>query len=111
MSLYNTSGIVNAHNFWLEVLVDYGVPIFALFVAFYLGLLWNLLRIMRSSESPVLRAVSMATFVSLVMFSVACLSSSSLIKQLFPWLLFATALCVISCHRLRQKRSRGTSQP
>jgi len=99
-SVYYTWGITNAHNWWLEILVDYGVLIFALFLAFYIGLLWNLYRIYRRSESLLLKSVSLATFISLAMFSVACLSSSGLVGALFVWFLFATALCITSRHRV-----------
>jgi teichuronic acid biosynthesis protein TuaE len=96
-------GTTNPHDWWLEILVDYGVVIFALFLVFYLGLLWNLFRIFHSSENQTLKVVALATFISLVEFSVGSTSSSGLIGAIFVWFLFATALCIISCYRLKEK--------
>ncbi len=101
--LYYVGGITNAHNWWLEILVDYGVVIFALFLVFYIGLLWNLFHICRQSKNEILKAISLATFISLVEFSIASESASGLSREYFVWLLFATALCVINCYRLKEK--------
>ncbi len=40
--VYNTRGIFNAHNWWAEILVNYGVFVFVGYVLFYLGLLTKL---------------------------------------------------------------------
>jgi teichuronic acid biosynthesis protein TuaE len=105
--LYYTGGIINAHNWWLEMLVDYGVPVFVLFLVFYLGLLWSLFRIFRRAENQTLKVVSLAGFVSLAEFSVASMSSSGLIRNYAVWLLLATALCTLNCYRLMGRKSEG----
>ena len=101
---------VNLHNWWAEILVDYGVLIFALFVAFYIGLLWKLFLISSRGDNQTLRAVALATLISLVVFSISNVSASGLMRAYFVWLLFATALTVINYDRLRkipEKFSRG----
>jgi len=89
----------------LEMLVDYGVVVFAFILIFYLGLLWNLFRVFRASESHALQAIALATFIALVEFPVASLSSSGLTRNYAVWLLFATALCVINHYRLGERKN------
>jgi len=101
--VYYTWGIINAHNWWLEILVDYGVLIFSLFLVFYIGLLGNLFHIFRNSRNQTLREASLATFISLAAFSISCLSSSGLSNKMFIWFLFASALCTINCYRIEQR--------
>lgn len=100
---FDTEGAINPHNWWLEILVDYGVLIFGLFLAFYIGLLWNVFRVFRSTANQTLRMVALATLVSLAEFSVASMGPSGVIREYFVWLLFATALCVINLHRIQRK--------
>jgi len=102
--LYYLQQVSNAHNLGLEILVEYGVLIFALFLVFYIGLLSNLFHIFRHSENQTLRAVSVAAFISLVILAIASLSSSSLLGKGLVWLPFASGLCVINCYRLEQHR-------
>jgi teichuronic acid biosynthesis protein TuaE len=109
--LYSAGGIINAHNWWLELLVDYGVLVFGLFLIFYLGLLWNLLWIVRSSRNQTVKIVSLATFISLVEFSVASISSSGLIRNYAVWLLLATALCIINYYRVTEQKKKDDKRP
>ena len=104
---YYTHETVDPHNWWLEVLANYGVLIFSLFLVFYLGILWNLLLISRRSKSQTLRLVSSATFVSLVAFSIANTSASQLMRNYVVWLLFATALCVMNSYRLEKEKAES----
>lgn len=110
-SVYYTGGIVNAHNWWLEMAVDYGLPIFGLLLIVYLGLLWNMFDIFRRSRDDMLKAVSLATLVALVEFPVAGTSSSGLIRNYAVWLLVTTALCTMNYHRVVQLgREEGHSR-
>lgn len=105
-SAFYTGGITNPHNWWLEVLVDYGLLVFSLFMVFYVGLLWSLFRIFRSSDDGAVKVAAFAAFVALVEFAVASSSSSGLMRMYCVWLLFATALCIINCHRIETPSGR-----
>lgn len=108
--VYYTAGIINAHNWWVEMLVNYGVVLFLIFVVFYVGLLSGLLRVFRRSQDQALKGVSLAAFVALLEFPVASMSSSGLIRNYSVWLLLATALCVINCFRLREGKNPDKRQ-
>jgi len=105
--IYYAGGIINPHNWWLELLVNYGVGVFVLFLVFYLGVLRSLFHIFRSSQDRMLKVVSLATFVALVEFAVANASSSGLMRHYGMWLLFATALCVINYYRITKHKKKG----
>jgi len=90
--LYDTSGVTNVHNWWLEILVEYGVWVFAGYVMLYGGLLVGVLRIRAASSNAREREIGDALSTSMVTFLVACAASSSVRDFLPQWLLLAFAL-------------------
>jgi len=93
-ALYNTFGIINSHNWWVEMLVEFGIVIFFLYFAFWAGILWNLLKIAFSRSAVADIAFFLA--VSLLGFTLASTSSSSIIALPIHWLLYATCLACIN---------------
>lgn len=93
-----TRGLINMHNYWLEVLVNYGVFLWAFFLAFYFKLLANLLTVVRHSAAPQLRNLAEACLLSLIGFSIGSISSSGIIGQIFPWILFGFSLAVYNLY-------------
>jgi teichuronic acid biosynthesis protein TuaE len=100
---YYAEEYANPHNWWAEILMNYGLLIFCLYLAFYLGILVNLLRVWRSSPSAIQRIFSEGLFFSLTGFLIASAGPSWLISQKYIWFLFACALCVINSHRIARK--------
>ncbi|MFW6116716.1 MAG: O-antigen ligase family protein [bacterium] len=96
VAAYDTAGILNAHNWWLEVLTEYGILVFAGYVALYVGVIRSLWRRWRSSPDRVHRMISEALLLSLVGFAVASMSSSSIMAFKPQWLLFAFAVSFVS---------------
>jgi teichuronic acid biosynthesis protein TuaE len=97
------TGAASPHDLWLEILVDYGVVMFLLYLVFYIGLIWNLFKAFSKSGSRALQLASLAALVALVELSIACLSSSSIFRASFLWILFATSLCLVDCYRAELK--------
>jgi len=89
-------GIVNLHNWWLEVLVNYGLIIFLAYLHFYLSLVKDLLKVIRNSGILRLKMMAEVLTVSLASFSIACIGPSSLLPQRYMWFLFALALAVLN---------------
>lgn len=102
-ALYNTFGIINPHNWWVEVLVEFGIVIFFLYLAFLAGILWNLLKIAFSRNAVSDVAFSLA--VSLFGFAFASISSSSIIALPIHWLLYATCLACVNVSLLEDASS------
>lgn len=94
--LYNTAGILNLHNWWLEILVNYGILIFFGYILFYIGIMFNLWKIFKKNLSKIEKVICEALLVALIGFSVASMSPSSILTFKPQWLLFAFALSFIN---------------
>lgn len=88
--------VASMHNFWIEVLVDSGVGFFLIFVIWYLTVCFKLFSIYLKSSSPFYKFHSGSLFVSFSVFSVACISASSVIYLLPMWIMFGMGLALIN---------------
>jgi len=101
--IYNTRGITNPHNWWDEILVDYGIFIFAGYILFYLGLIARLYKIHRHLGDGTEKMICEALLVALVGFFFASISSSSIMADKSQWFLFAFALAFLNYARSREE--------
>lgn len=94
--------IKTMHNFWLELLVDGGVVIVSVLVAWYFLLAYELFRMSRkfpSSSVPAYYSGSLA--LSLLGFAPAAVSLSSSIYFLPMYIMFGFAIAIVNvCRRL-----------
>ncbi len=86
------------HNWWLEILINYGFFIFILYLAFYLKLLSDLFIVAVRSGPGLVKVLAEGSFITLVAFSIASVSSSSLMYARFMWIVFGTALCAVNLY-------------
>jgi len=100
--VYDTRGITNPHNWWDEILVDYGIFIFAGYVFFYLGLILRLYGIHRHLDAGTEKMICEALLVALVGFFLASISSSSIMALRPQWFLFAFALAFLNYQRIKR---------
>jgi len=98
-SIFSTGHIVNLHNWWMEVLVNYGALVFTGYVVMYLSLIKKIWRIWRASKERHNKMISEALLVSLVTFFLASTSSSSIMAFKPQWYLFAFAIAFLNLHR------------
>lgn len=103
-SRYNTGGILNPHNWWLEILVNYGVIMFFGYISFYIGIIMNLWKICRKNILKFEKMICEALLVSLVGFFFASISSSSIMAFKPQWLLFAFALSYLNYFRNKEEK-------
>ena len=101
---YYTAGITNPHNWWLEILVDYGILVFVGYIIFYVGIIRNLWKIYRKKQTREEKMICEALLVSLVGFFFASISSSSIMAFKPQWLLFAFALTYLNYFRNREEQ-------
>ena len=87
-------GLSSMHNFWIEILVDGGIVGFTIFFLFALSNAVNMLRISRHSESQVCAMQASALVLSYVVFSVGCISASSVIYFMPMWILFGMSIAL-----------------
>ncbi|MGE5590094.1 MAG: O-antigen ligase family protein [Bacillota bacterium] len=93
---YNTSGILNPHSLWIEILSQYGLFIFTAFVTF---LLWCALLIYR--RRSVAEPLVVASLVALVGYGIMTWANSAYLKQPINWI-FLLYVVSVSARLYRQ---------
>jgi teichuronic acid biosynthesis protein TuaE len=91
-SFFNTYGITNMHNWWMEILTGYGVIIFALYIVFFFRMLRDVLEIHRTSDRMREKTVAIGIFCCIITFTVSSVSSSSIIPAEWLWVFWAIAI-------------------
>lgn len=107
-----TGGIVNMHNWWAEVLVNYGLPLWFFYMAFSLKMFYDLWIVFRKTERTGLKMLSQWLLISSCGFIIAVTSSSTMAASHYMWVLFAVALGVINVfkkeeHEILVNRSKN----
>jgi teichuronic acid biosynthesis protein TuaE len=95
-AIYDTEGYINPTNWWLEILVNYGIFVFVGYIIFYLSIIWKLRKIYYKKLSRNEKIICEGLLVSLIGFSFASISPSSMIVFRPQWLLFAFALTYLN---------------
>ena len=94
-SPYNTYGVIDAHNMWLEIAIDFGWLGLILYTAFYGVLLAGLYRLRRHADL-FLRYISWAGFPALAGFVIGSLSPSSvMIGFNIMWFVYGLAVMAL----------------
>lgn len=94
-----TDGIVNMHNWWMEILLEYGIIIAALFIWFYLSIIWNLFKIYLNSPSHNYKMFAEGLLLSLIVFFMASISPSSIRGMPALWIVFGQSLAFIKLYK------------
>ncbi|MCE5286396.1 MAG: O-antigen ligase family protein [Pelosinus sp.] len=104
----NTHGTTSMHNFWIEILVEGGVPFFITFMLWYLYMICRLYRIGVSARGK-LRYYGYASSLSMTAFLLAAISTSSVIYELPMWLMFGFAIATINNYTREKCNLRNLS--
>lgn len=97
-AIYNVSGIYNLHNWWIEILSEYGIIIFLLYIFSYCRM-FNTFFGRRKETDYVNRVFSRVVCGYLCGFVFASISSSTIFKNEAMWTFFA--LLTIAMHIMR----------
>ncbi|MEH7235748.1 O-antigen ligase family protein [Bacillus sp. JJ1562] len=89
-----TSGIVNPHNWWIEVGTNYGVDIFVFYLAFLIFIFRKLWQIYKRNNE--FSALAFCLFLSYIGFVIACIGPSRLFYFWPMWLLYGVTLAFIN---------------
>lgn len=103
-SPYYTSTLLNLHNWWAEILANYGIFIFCGYLLFYLGLIYNLWKIWHKKLEINEKIICESLLLSLIGFSIASISSSSIMAFNPQWILFGVSLAFLNYYRLKYKK-------
>ena len=93
----------NVHNWWGEILVNYGIIVFGGYLAMYLSLLVLLYNISKKMVSKNERMIAQTLVTSLLVFAMASISPSSVLTLNYHWMLFAFCIGFITNYYRRTK--------
>lgn len=99
----STMGIVDMHNWWMEILVNHGIIFLLLFIWFYVRIIYDTIIVYKETDSELYRMASGAIIISLAAFSIASISSSSIAGLSTIWIIFGEAMALIGCHHKRRR--------
>jgi teichuronic acid biosynthesis protein TuaE len=99
---------LSMHNFWIELLINGGVGFFLIFVVWYSRITYLLYMISQSSTDKRLTYYSSASCLSLIGFSFAAISASSVIYFLPMWLLFGFSIATLNIHYSLKSKVGGS---
>ncbi|WAM32933.1 O-antigen ligase family protein [Caldicellulosiruptor morganii] len=85
---------VELHNWFLDVLVCYGIIVFVFYIVWILYIVYKLLQIKCTENKFRLPAISIIS--SIAAFGFSSISSSKMIEMRIMWFLFALAVFIIS---------------
>jgi len=102
-SPYYASTLLNLHNWWLEILANYGVFIFTGYLLFYFGLIYNLWKIWHQKLNIKEKTICETLLLSLIGFSIGSVSTSSIMAFKAQWIIFGFALAFLNYIRLKNK--------
>lgn len=88
------NGITVVHNFWLEILIEFGIFVFLGFFIFYVSSLYRMYKAVKHMES--IRNLVRPLLWSSVIFIPACIESSSIFVFNITWFFFGTMICVVN---------------
>lgn len=91
-SIYPTRGVTNIHNWWMEILVGYGIGIFILYILFYYKLFKDMLIIYKNTSSYIDKNIALGFVVFMASFIIASLSSSSNIAKEWLWVFWSVCI-------------------
>lgn len=91
-AIYPTFGTLNVHNWWIEIMLNYGAFIFVGYVLVYIGLIVQLYKVFKKSVNRIDKMISEGLCISLISFSFASISPSSIMTLNYVWILFALAI-------------------
>ena len=93
--VYNVGKILNVHNWWVEILVGYGVFVFVAYVFIYILKTQTLFTAYLKSSKPFIKNTSLGLFGFMIAFIISSVSSSSNINNEWLWLFWGVLVSFI----------------
>lgn len=106
--VYYKSNILRMHNWWMEILVGYGIIIFVLYLIFYIKLCLDMFITYQSSGNKRDKSISLGILCCAVGFIVGSISASSNISV--EWLWCFWAICIVYQGVAGKPRQNGKVQ-
>lgn len=88
-TVYNVRGFTNVHNWWAEILTNFGIIIFVLYIIFYIFLFYSIWKRYRQEKDKNVKVFCMILLCFMGAFLAASVSSSSNWGKEWLWILWA----------------------
>lgn len=95
--IYYVGSIRNIHNWWMEILVGYGIVVFAGYVWIYFKMAKALYYSYVNSKDRFIESTSLALLSIMTAFIITSVSSSSNISTEWLWLFWGVVISYIGC--------------
>lgn len=105
LSLDTYTGVDNLHNWWLELMVNLGIPGFILFAGMYIVLFRRQARLARTATDPLVRWLAFAGSLSLVGFLVGAMGPSSVIHFAPMWITLGLGMLTLVLARAERREN------
>lgn len=102
-AIYDTQGIPYIHNWWIKVLVEYGILIFIGYIIFYLNMLFSLYKLYFTLNDTSEKMICEAVLMILVSLPVVGFDESPTMTLLIWWIYLGFALSFLNYCKLKQK--------
>lgn len=87
--VYYVRGFTNMHNWWIEILTNFGLVMFVLYLVFYCYLFYSLYKRLKNEKDRNCRIICLVFMAFMAAFIVASISSSSNWGKEWLWVLWA----------------------
>lgn len=104
--VFPTGGIVDVHNWWIEILVQYGLFVFVGYILVFVTLIVALFRSFKRAENRHEKMICEALLGALFAFPLASISPSSIMAFKFQWIFFAFAIGFLNYFRLKNRSKK-----
>lgn len=101
-AVYNVAAVYNIHNWWLEILVCFGIFIFTGYIVFYVKLLQSMWDRIRNSSEKVNAAMAVGIMSFMIAYIIASISASSNMNSEWLWVFWGI---VIAYQGLRSQKT------
>lgn len=91
-SLFPTAGVINIHNWWMELLTEFGILFFVVYAIFYGKLFLDFYHGLRRSSDPIVQAMATGLICCMAGFLIGAVGPSSIIPIEWPWMFWAGAI-------------------
>lgn len=95
-SPYNVGSITNIHNWWIELISNYGLFIFIGYIVFYLKMMFTFKKKGNFDKESPMAKTGTFLFSVLVGYIVACISPSSLVNLEWSWVFMGLLITYMS---------------
>lgn len=103
LSVYDVGGNPYVHNWWIQILTNYGIFIFGCYIAFYINLFLNLYRAHCKLVDSREKMICEALLIGMVAFFFAGMSTGTITYFIPQWIFFAFALAFLNYYRIKPR--------